>query len=59
MGLFGSRINPATGRPHSMDKALGADKKGMQRRKAEADKRAAKSRRTIQQAQSRRKAGSN
>ena len=55
MGLFGSKINPATGRPRSMDKKLGADKAGMERRRREADRRAARSRRTVQQAQSRKK----
>ncbi len=59
MGLFGKKINPATGRPHSMDKKLGADRKGMERRKRELEERAKKTRRMLQQNQSRKKAGKN
>jgi hypothetical protein len=32
---YGSKINPATGRPHRDDKAIGADRKGRKQAKAE------------------------
>lgn len=42
-----AKINPATGRPRSMDKKLGADAAGMARRKAEMERSAAQTRRYL------------
>ncbi len=47
MGLFGKRINPATGRPHSDDKKLGANRKGRARRKKEHDERVARQKKDL------------
>lgn len=57
MGFFSSSksINPATGQPRSMDKELGADKKGMAQRKADLDARVARANRHQQQRLSRKK----